>query len=237
MSTTYTDTTAPAEIRRLWEQGQVDNNPWEGYDQLHPWRGDDDSTDSWDSGQTMENNKNYDQTQDTRSDTSWHTCPTMGSKESEASDDPHISNNTGYSADDEAYEERANIATPWDIPTRQEHTELDHVLTYVVRKQLPDYTAIRMLGQCKPTNDLTRLCQHLCMDGAAQRLSGEIQTFDFDHADLEELFHSLDWHLCSKSVINSFYESCGFTEPYPPLHEQGTKIFRSLSREWTRRCE
>ena len=161
----------------------------------------------------------------------------MGSKESKASDNPHVSNDTSYSTDDEAYEEWAYSATPWNIPTRQEHTELNHVLAYIVRKQLPDYTVIRMLGQCEPINDLTRLCQHLCMDGAAQRLSGEIQTFDFNHTDLEELFYNLDWHLCSKSVINSFYESCGFTEPYPPLHKQGTKIFRSLSRKWTRRCE
>jgi len=70
------------------------------------------------------------------------------------------------------------------------------------------------------------------MDGAAQCFSGEIQTADFDYTDLEELFYNLEWHLCLKSVINSFYESCSFAIPYPPLHEQGTKIFRSLSYEW-----
>ena len=236
MSTTFTDTTAPAEVRGLWEQGEVDNNPWEGYDELHPWRSDDDGSDSWHSGQTMDSDKDNATDQDQHSD-SWHTCPTIRSSESSTSSDRQNQlDTTDYDADTE---ERIsyNVATEWDIPSRQEHAELDHVLTYITRKHLPDYTALRMLGQCEPANDFTRLCQHLCMDGAAQRFSGEIQTTDFDYADLEELFWNLEWHLCSKTVINSFYESCGFDIPYPPLHEQGTKTFRSLSREWERRSE
>jgi len=234
MSTTFTDTAAPTEIRGLWEQGEVDNNPWEGYDKFHPWRSDNNSSDSWHSGQTMGSNKDYAMNQDNHSD-SWHTCPMMESDESSASSDPYNPpHTTDYDANNEDYKQctRAYVATSWDILSRQEHDELDHVLTYIIRKQLPDYTALRMLGQCEPINDFTCLCQHLCMDSTTQPFLGEIQTADFDYADLEELFYNLEWHLCSKSVINSFYESCGLEIPYPPLHEQGTKIFRSLSHEW-----
>ena len=180
--------------------------------------------------------QDYATNQDQHSD-SWHTCPTMESSESSASDDPHHPpRTTDYNTDNEDYKQRTRdcVATSWDIPSWQEHVELNHVLTYVIRKRLPDYTALRMLGQCEPSNDFMRLCQHLCMDGAAQRFSGEIQTTDFDYTDLEELFWNLEWHLCSKIVINLFYESCGFEIPYPPPHEQGTKIFRSLSCEWER---
>jgi len=95
----------------------------------------------------------------------------MGSSKSSASSDPHDQpHTTNYDADDEDYKlrTRADIATSWDVPSRQEHAELDYVLTYIVRKRLPNYTTLRMLGQCEPVNDFTRLCQHLCMDGAAQ---------------------------------------------------------------------
>jgi len=61
------------------------------------------------------------------------------------------------------------------------------------------------------------------MDGAAQRFSGEIQTANFDYADLEELFYNLEWHLCSKNVINSFYESYGFAIPYPLSTNKGPR--------------
>ena len=54
---------------------------------------------------------------------------------------------------------------------------------------------------------------------------------DFDYQDLEELFYSLEWHLCAKSVINSFYESCSQPIPYPPIHEEATKTFRALYQE------
>ena len=220
----------------LWEQGEADNNPWEGYDELHLWRNDDNSSDSWHSGQTMGSDKDYVADQDNRSN-SWHTCPMMGSSESNTSSNPHDPpHTTNYDTNDEEYEQRTRmyVTTSWDVPLQQEHSELNHVLTYVVHKRLPDYTALWMLGQCEPINDFMRLCQHLCMDGTTQWFSGEIQTADFNYSDLEELFYNLEWHLCSKSVINSFYESCGFEIPYPPLHEQGTKIFRSLSHEWER---
>ena len=187
----------------------------------------------------MGSDKDYATDQDNHSD-SWHTCPTIRSSESSASNDPcNQPHTTNYDADDEDYKQRtrAYVTTSWDVPSRQEHTELDHILTYIIRKRLPDYTALRMLGQCEPSNDFTHLCQYLCMDGAAQRFSGEIQTTDFDYMDLEELFWNLEWHLCSKTVINSFYKSCGFKIPYPSLHEQGTKIFRSLSCKWERRSE
>ena len=234
MSTTFTDTTAPAEVQGLWEQGEVDNNPWEGYNKLHPWRSDNDSSNSWHSGQTTGSNKDGAPNPDNYSD-SWHTCPIMGSDKSQndPQDPPHT---TDYDTDNEDYEQQtgAYVTTSWDIPLQQEHDELDHIFTYIVCKQLPDYTALRMLGQCEPINDFTQLCQHLFMDGTAQRFSGEIQTTDFDYADLEELFYNLEWHLCSKTIINSFYKSCSFAIPYPPLYEQGTKIFRSLSCTWER---
>jgi len=93
----------------------------------------------------------------------------MGSDESQ-SDPQDLTHTTDYDADDKDYEQRtkAYIATSWDVPSRQEHAELDHVLTYITCKRLPNYTMLQMLGQCEPINDFTCLCQHLCMDGTAQ---------------------------------------------------------------------
>jgi len=75
------------------------------------------------------------------------------------------------------------------------------------------------------------------MDGAAQQFSGDYQTTNFDYDDLEELFYSLEWHLCAKSIINSFYKSCGQPIPYPPTHKEATKTFRVLHCEWERQSE
>jgi len=117
MSTAFTDTTAPAEVQGLWEQGEVDNNPWEGYDKLHPWRSDDDSSDSWHSGQTMGSHEDHAPNQDNYSD-SWHTCPTMGSNKSQSDpqDPPHT---TDYDTDNKDYEQRTRvyITMSWDVPS------------------------------------------------------------------------------------------------------------------------
>src|SRR3979490_1862293 len=100
MSTTFTDTTAPAEVQGLWEQGEVNNNPWEGYNKLHPWRSDDDSSDSWHSGQTAGSNEDYAPNQDNHSD-SWHTCLTMGSGDSQSDTHktPHTTDYDGNGED------------------------------------------------------------------------------------------------------------------------------------------
>ena len=75
----------------------------EGYNKLHPWRSNDDSSDSWHSGQMMGSNKDYAMTWDNHSD-SWHTCLTMGSNKSQS--DPHnLAHTTNYDADDEDYKQ------------------------------------------------------------------------------------------------------------------------------------
>src|SRR5260221_736647 len=129
-----------------------------------------------------------------------------------------------------------NKFTPdFQIPTRADHPALDCILTYVVQKKHSDYATLQLLSQCKPANDFTRLCQALCIEGAAQRLSGNIQTIDFNTPDLEELFYDLKWRLCAKSAINTFHETCGLPAPYPPCHEECLKTMRHLNNEWKRR--
>lgn len=112
MSTTFTNTTAPAKVRELWEQGEVDNDPWEGYNKLHPWRSDDDSSDSWHSSQTAGSNEDHAPNQNNYRD-SWHTCLMMGSDESQ-SDPQELPHTTNYDADTEE-RTRNCVATSWDI--------------------------------------------------------------------------------------------------------------------------
>jgi len=67
------------------------------------------------------------------------------------------------------------------------------MLTYVSAEKVPDYIALRFLSRCTPANDFTYLCQYLCIDGAAQFLSGNVQLVDFNESDLEDLFCNLGW--------------------------------------------
>jgi len=125
------------------------------------------------------------------------------------------------------------VELPWDIPSHQNHPQLDAMLTYVSAEKVPDYIALRFLSRCTPTNDFTCLCQYLCMDGAAQFLSGNIQSVDFNKSNLEDLFHDLEWRMGAKTTKNEFYEACGRPPPFPPMQEACDKEFRRLNREWT----
>ena len=124
----------------------------------------------------------------------------------------------------------------WDIPSHVDYPRLDALLTHITLARTPDYVALHQLAKIKPPNHFTCLCQHLCMEGAAQYLSGRIQTVDFSTQDLEELFWDLEWHLSSKTVKNDFYEACGHPPPHPPMQEECCKVFRKLHEEWTRRA-
>jgi len=64
----------------------------------------------------------------------------------------------------------------WDVSSYQNHPQLNTMLMYVSTEKVPNYTALRFLSKCTPTNDFTCLCQYLCMDGATQYLSGYIQS-------------------------------------------------------------
>jgi len=121
----------------------------------------------------------------------------------------------------------------WDIPNRQDHPQLNTMLTYISTENVPDYCGLHFLSKCTPTNDFTRLCQHLCMDGATQYLSGCIQSVDFSKPDLADLFGNLEWWLGSKTGKNDFYEACGKPPPFPPMQGALNKEFRQLNNEWT----
>ena len=156
----------------LWRKEQEDQeeveNPWENFDLQYP---------SWDANDS--------------SDDSWHSCPTKpSSQETSSNEECHVSN--GNDTDNKGSSNDSTSTTQWDIPNRRDHAEIDNILTYIIEKWLPDYTCLRLISQCTPANDLTRLCQHLCIDSAAQRFSGEVQMMDFDYQDLEELFYSLE---------------------------------------------
>jgi len=73
------------------------------------------------------------------------------------------------------------------------------------------------------------------MDGAAQYLSGRIQSVDFSEPNLADLFGDLEWRLGSKTAKNDFYEACGKPLPFPPMQGALNKEFRQLNNEWTRR--
>ena len=65
--------------------------------------------------------------------------------------------------------------TKYKIPSRKDHKAIDNALIRIHHtKGASDYTGIRLLSKCKPANDFTRLCEALCMDGAASHLSGTI---------------------------------------------------------------
>jgi hypothetical protein len=65
--------------------------------------------------------------------------------------------------------------TKFQIPERENHPAIDSALTRIYHtKGSSDYSAIRLLSKCKPENDFTRLCQAICIDGAASHLSGTI---------------------------------------------------------------
>jgi len=121
----------------------------------------------------------------------------------------------------------------WDIPSRQNHPQLNAMLTYVSAEKVPDYIALCFLSRCTPANDFTRLCQYLCMDRAAQFLSGNIQSVDFNKSDLEDLFCNLEWRMGAKTTKNEFYETCGHPPPFLPMQEACNKEFRRLNNEWT----
>ena len=99
---------------------------------------------------------------------------------------------------------------------------------------MTDYQSLRLMSTCKPTNDLTRLCQTLCQEGAGQHLSGDRQTIPFHEyaTDFESLFHELEECLVSKNARNQWYELCGHNILHPPDQEQCTKDFRHLHNEW-----
>jgi len=126
--------------------------------------------------------------------------------------------------------------TDWDIPSRQNHPQLDAMLTYVSTEEVPDYVALHFLAKCTPANDFTRLCSYLCMDGATQYLSGCIQSVNFKEPILEDLFLNLEWRLGSKMAKNDFYEACGKPPPFPPMQGALNKEFQQLNNEWTRRA-
>ena len=123
------------------------------------------------------------------------------------------------------------------VPSRENHSSLDCLLDWAVKKKLSDYATLRLMSTAKPANHLTYLAAALCMDGAAQNLSGNIQTVDFGMPDLEELFYELEWRLCAKNAINHFRTMCGFKEPFPPIHEECKKVMRHLHSEWRRRID
>src|SRR5712691_1087750 len=83
------------------------------------------------------------------------------------------------------------IQTPpaqWNIPSRQDHPHLDKMLKYISQEQIADYEALCQLSKCTPTDHFTHLCSYLCMDRAAQYLSGNVQTVHFEEPDIEDLF-------------------------------------------------
>src|SRR5260221_14583380 len=49
--------------------------------------------------------------------------------------------------EDASYARPLSIATSqWDIPSRQSHPDLDAMLTYVSKENIPDYVALRFLS-------------------------------------------------------------------------------------------
>jgi hypothetical protein len=125
----------------------------------------------------------------------------------------------------------------WDIPQRTDHPQLDNLLNHITRAKIPDYVALHCLAKCTPPNHFTALCQHLCIEGAAQYLSGRVQTVNFGEQNLEDLFWDLEWRLSSKSAKNSFYEACGHPPPHPPMREECHRTFQKLHNEWKRRVD
>jgi hypothetical protein len=108
------------------------------------------------------------------------------------------------------------------------------MLAQIIDQRASDYAALHLLAKCKPANHFTSLCQHLCIEGAAQFLSGRAQTVEFDQ-ELEELFWDLEWRLASKTAKNDFYEACGLPPPHPPLQEKCQKAVRKLNTDWLKR--
>ena len=102
---------------------------------------------------------------------------------------------------------------------------------------MTDYQILHLMSTCKLTNDLTRLCQTLCQEGARQCLSGDQQTIPFHEyaTNFKSLFYKLEECLVSKNARNQWYELCGHNIPHPPNQEQCTKDFRHLHNEWCRR--
>ena len=108
------------------------------------------------------------------------------------------------------------------------------MLAHIMEQKIPDYTALHHLAKCTPPNHFTSLCQHLCIEGAAQWLLGCVQTIDF-RQELEELFWDLEWRLVAKTAKNNFYAACRQPTPHPPMQEACQKVMRKYNNEWTKR--
>jgi len=91
------------------------------------------------------------------------------------------------------------------------------MLTYVSTEKVPNYITLCFLSKCTPPNNFTCLCQYLCMDGATQFLSGNIQSVNFEEPDLKDLFCNLEWQMGAKTTKNEFYKACGHPPPFPPM--------------------